>query len=362
MSKKSKSKVKTTINVNINKDDSELNDFLYCWGEFGSRPNKILIYNSYSRESFSNVISEYSNGKNRYTEVIPSERSLIINDKILEKINDDLYISYLVLDRLNESSIIHDIIFFFRDDDQLELVNQLIEQLDQCVFDLETELVDSKFNTISLTQNGIELENVDLCDLDDEVEYYYDESTFKDINDLVKSIKKTNKGLSLFYGSRGTGKTSIVNYLTDKLDKMVIFIPNNMIDNTINNPDFKSFLKKHPNSLILIDDCEVIFNQLFSRSNVFVNNLLQIVDGPLSDIFSANIVMIFNTESEDDIDESLIDCNNLIGKVSFEFLSEESSNTLSKHINSRKKYKNKTKLIDIIKKRNTDVPKKIGLK
>lgn len=356
-----KPKVKTKINININKDDSELNDFLYCWSQFGSRPNKILIYNSYLREPFSNIILKYSNGKNRYTEVIPSSESLIINDKILEKINDDLYISYLVLDRLNDNSVIHDIIFFFSDDNQLELVNSLIEELDQCVFDLETDDIDSKFRTISITQNGLELEDVDLPDLDDEIDYYYNVDTIKQINKLIKTIKKSEKGLSLLYGPRGTGKTSIINHLTNKLDKIVIFIPNNMIDTTINNPEFKSFIKKHPNSLLVIDDCEVIFNQLFNKSNTFVNNLLQLVDGPLSSNMGLNIVMLFNIENEDDIDQSLLDCNNLLDSIEFDLLDEEVANDLAKHINSRKKYKNKTKLIDIIKKRNVEVPKKIGL-
>jgi putative ribosome biogenesis GTPase RsgA len=51
-------------------------------------------------------------------------------------------------------------------------------------------------------------------------------------------IKKSEKGLSVLWGERGTGKTSIINYLADKLDRIVIFIPNNLIEHTINNPDF----------------------------------------------------------------------------------------------------------------------------
>ena len=354
-------KVKSKINININKDDSELNDFLYCWSEFKSRPNKIIIYNTYLREPFINIINEYSVDKNRFTEVIPSTESLIINDKILEKINDGLYISYLVLDRINENSIINDVVFFFKDDEQLELVNQLIEQLDTCIFDLETKDSDVNFNTISITQNGIDLEPSELLELDEEVDYYYNTKTLKNINKLIKLIKKSNKGLSLLYGDRGTGKTSIINYLNKKLSKMVIFIPNNMIDTTINNPEFKSFIRKYPNSVLVIDDCEVIFNQLFNKSNTFVNNLLQLVDGPLSDSFKLNIVMLFNLNDEDEIDQSLIDCNNLLDVIEFDLLEIESSNELAKHINSRNKYKNKTKLIDIIKKRIPVEIKKIGL-
>jgi hypothetical protein len=359
--KKSKSKSKSKFNINISNDDSELNDFLYCWGEFGSRPNKLIIYNSYLKESFLKVVKNYNSGRNRHSEIIPSLEHLTINDKVLLRINNDIYLSYIIIDRLSDTSVIHDIIFFFKDDSQLEFINKLIEELNSCIFDSEIE-EDDRFNTISLSQNGIELESINLPNLDEEIDFYYDVQTLKDVNRLIKSINKSDKGLSFLYGPRGTGKTSIINYLVSKLDKMIIFIPNNMIEMTINNPEFKSFLNRHPNSLLLIDDCESIFSQLFTRSNIITNNLLQIVDGPLSDNYNINILMIFNTESEDDIDESLTECNNLIGKVNFELLDKDSSNKLSNHINSGKKYKNKSKLIDIIKKRNPDIPKKIGIK
>ena len=353
-------KTKTKINININKDDSELNDFLYCWSEFNSRPNKILIYNTYLREPFSDSISKYSTDKNRFTEVVPGE-SIIINDKILEKINDNLYLSYLILDRNNENSVIHDIVFFFKNDDQLELINKIIEELDTCIFDLDTDNSGGKFNTISITQNGIDIEPAEISDLDEEVGYYYNKETLKDINKLIKLINNSDKGLSLLYGPRGTGKTSIVNYMNQKLSKMFIFIPNNMIEHTINSPEFKNLIRKHPNSVILIDDCEVIFNQLFNRSNTYVNNLLQLVDGPLSNSFNLNIVMLFNVDDLVEIDESLIECNNLLDLVEFTLLDEHSSNDLSKHIGSKKKYKNKSKLIDIITKRESYENKKIGL-
>ena len=41
-------------------------------------------------------------------------------------------------------------------------------------------------------------------------------------------------------------------------------------------------------------------------------------------------------------------------------LSGEESNSLAKHIQSNKKYKNKTKLIDIIKKRSNKIEFEIG--
>jgi hypothetical protein len=67
-----------------------------------------------------------------------------------------------------------------------------------------------------------------------------------------------------------------------------------------------------------------------------------------------------NIEDEDEIDPSLLECNNLIEVVEFETLSEEESNDLAKHIGSNKKYKNKNKVIDIIKKRSNNEEVEIG--
>lgn len=86
------------------------------------------------------------------------------------------------------------------------------------------------------------------------------------------------------------------------------------------------------------------------------------VEGLLSDSIQVNIITIFNVDDESEIDHALLDSNALIDVIEFEFLSEEESNDLSKHLNHSKKYKNKTKLVDIIRKTNSKEYKKIGLK
>ena len=84
------------------------------------------------------------------------------------------------------------------------------------------------------------------------------------------------------------------------------------------------------------------------------------VDGFLADTMNVNIIALFNTDTEDDIEEELLDCNSLIDVIEFEFLSIDESNELSKHLESNKKYKNKTRVIDIIKKRSSNETSKIG--
>ncbi len=351
---------KSNINLNINKDESSINDFLYCWDQFSTRPNKVTIHNNYQTKLFNVAMDEYKNGRNIFTEVIPADDELIINDKILLKISDNIYLSYVVVDRLMDSSMVTDITFYFKEEDDSNLVNDIIDLLNDCLLDY-TEEESVNLNTISLSQNGLEIEPINNQSIDnDNLDSYYNSETFKELQKLVKKVKKNNKGLSILWGQKGTGKTAAINYIADNLDRIVFFIPNNLIEHTINNPDFRKFLKKHHKPIIIIDDCEMIFNEYFAKSNVVVNNLLQLVDGFLSDDLEVNIITIFNVEDEDEIDHTLLDCNNLIEVVEFSYLEEEEATELSRIIGHGKKYKNKTKLIDIIKKRNGSSENRIG--
>jgi len=323
--------IDSSINLNINKDDNTINDFIYCWDQFKSRPNRLTLFNTYSTEKFKEFTDDIFSSKNFFSEVIPEEDGYSINDKILAKINNE--------------------------------IQELITKLDDCIVDFsdEDEVV-SNLNTLQISNNStLEVESLHNIKIDiDCVESYYNSQTFKELNKLTKKIKKSDKGLSVFYGERGTGKTSIIKYLSEKLDRQIIFIPNNYLEHTINHPEFKRFLRKFHKPVLVIDDCEMVFNEVFNRSNITVNNLLQLVDGFLSDEINVNLVTIFNVDDWSEIDHSLIECNNLHGIVKFNYLSEKEAEDLSTHLENKTKYKDKCKLIDIIKNKQIKETKKIG--
>jgi AAA+ ATPase superfamily predicted ATPase len=350
----------SNLSININKDYSNLNDFLYCWDIFGSRPNKIVIHNTYSTKPFAKIVSEHSIEKNIFTEILPNDEDFTINDKIISNLGDDVYLSYIVIDRNQDNSIVSDIVFFYKSQESSKKVQSIIEELNDCLVDFCEEETNN-LNTIALsTQSGLEIEPIELDDDFENFDHYYSSNTGKSVEKLIKKIKKSNKGLSVLYGERGTGKTSVINYIASKLDRIVIFIPNNLIEHTINNPDFRKFIKKFQKPVIVLDDCELTLSDYYNRTNITTNNILQMVDGFLSDTMEVNIICIFNTDDEDDIDEALLDCNSLIDVIEFEYLSGEESEELSKVVGSGKKYKNKTRLIDIIKKKSGGDQKKIG--
>lgn len=352
--------ISSSLNININKDDSDINNFLFCWHKFLSRPNKIIIHNTYSTNLFKKVISKYSKEENNLTEIIPTDEDLVINEKIFIEINiDEIYCSYVVIDRDHESSIVSEISFFYLKESNFDKIDKIIEELNSAILDF-CESESNKINTISITQNGLEIEAVEFKIDSENFNKYYNKNTSKDINKLLKDIKKSDKGLSILYGERGTGKTSIIKYIADKLDRILIFIPNSMIELTINNSEFRKFLKRYDRPVIVIDDCEMLFNEFFNKSNMFTNNLLQMVDGFLSDEIGVNIIAIFNVDSDSEIDHSLLECNNLLRIIPFEYLTADESTDLSEIIGNDRKYKNKTRVLDIIRNKKPKGSAEIG--
>jgi SpoVK/Ycf46/Vps4 family AAA+-type ATPase len=181
---------------------------------------------------------------------------------------------------------------------------------------------------------------------------YHNQETFKRSTKLIKSINKTKKGLSIIFGERGLGKTTLMNYITSNIDRLCIFIPSNMID-VVNTNDFKNLIRKNRNSLIVIDDCEIYFSNNFTKSNLLTNNILHMVDGITSDMDNMQIIIVLNTDSIHDIDPILLDCNNLIDVIEVERLSDSAADGLCKHLHLKNKSKNK-RLVDILKKRKVE--------
>ena len=357
--KKIESKSISKLNININKEDSNINDFLYAWSQFDSRPNRLTIYNSYSSTLFNEVVLSEFLEKNVHTEIIPVEECSIINDQYSIRLKDNIFISYIVVDRNNENSSINEIIFYYKSDEDYDDIVNIIKKLDDCIISFEDD-DGNKLNTLTLNQNNLEIEPLFFNHELENTELFYNDKTYTKIDKLIKSIKKSTKGLSVLYGKRGTGKTSIINYLSSKLDRIVIFIPNNLIEQTINNAEFRKFLKKHNKPILVIDDCEMLFNEVFAKSNIFVNNLLQLVEGFLSDNTEVNVISIFNVDDIEEIDHSLLDCNNLLDTIEFNLLTDTESSELSGHLGNSKKYKQKNRLIDVIKNKNTKLQQNIG--
>lgn len=351
------------MNININQEDSGINDFLIIFDSMKSRPNRVLLHDRFSGKEFDDIINSFLSSenleKNFLTEYIPSDDNYIINEKVLLQINENIWLSYVVMNKQSEDFIVNEVCFYYKNTNQQEDIEKMITQITECIVDYE-DLSINKANTISIINNIIDLEPLLIEEVD--IENMYSDGVIKNVEKIIKTIKKENKGLSIFSGDRGLGKTNICKYIASKVDRMSIFIPNNMIDQTINSPDFKNFLSKFDKTLIIIDDCEFLYNPAYGKMSYFTNNILQLVDGFMSDHLNVHFLLVFNVD-EDELDEHLLDCNNLIDVIKFDMISPDMATELSKSIGINKKHKSESKLSDVMRSKKKKSSKdEIGLK
>jgi len=343
---------KNNLNININKEDDSLNDFLYCWDIFGTRPNKTLLYSNFDFAPFSKFLEEQKSEEiSVFSEIIPSEEGDMINKKCFCKISENIFLSYQHFDGDAEESFVNEVYFIFQNDAKSK-IDDLISTLNEIPqVSIEDEISkEITFKSLSSVNAEFELNSTKILKADyDNIDLYFNDSVIKSFNKLRKNINKNKKGLTIIYGQRGTGKTTLVNYLIQNLKKQVIFVPSTLYENIMINPDFRNFLKKNSDSVIIMDDLEIYLSEIYSKSNIFSNNLIQMIDGFDSDHLGLNFILISNTNNIDDIDHSLLDCNNLIDVINVEELSLVKSKELIKHLKKKNKVKTKTKLVDILK-------------
>ena len=165
-------------------------------------------------------------------------------------------------------------------------------------------------------------------------------------------IKRLNtdqdKGIVLFHGDPGCGKTHLIRYITSMIkSKEVIFIPPYLVE-SISSPDFISFLTEHPNSIFLVEDGERVLANRDSGegSSQGVSSLLNMGDGLLSDCLSAQFICTFNTKLSN-IDKALLRKGRLIAEYKFEALPVDDANRLLKHLGKEAVAKAPMTLADI---------------
>lgn len=345
------------LSANVTNSNYNESDHLIIFDKFGQRPNKIVMYDIFNKDIL-NLEYFINKEKNVFTEIIPYNSDIIINEKSLVEVEKNIWISYTILNKNSDNLTINDIVFFYKSENQKEKVDLIISEISKYIIDFSSEDL-NKFHTISLNSNSITIEQIDIKEESfNKIKNNYNKNTIKKIKNLTNEINSKDIGLSIFCGERGTGKTYMSKNVCLNVDRPNIFIPSNMIDITINNPEFISTLREFPKCLLVIDDCEFLTNNQPYKMN-FINNILQYIDGFLSEIIDIHILLIFNC-CLDDIDEDLIDSNNLIDVIEFKLLDIKLSNDLSIKLGNNKKYKTKTKLSDIYQNRITNKYNKIG--
>ena len=110
---------KINLNININSDDSNINDFLIVFESMKVRPSRVIIHERFSGKEFNDILknnfSSENLEKNFLTEYLPSDDQYIINEKVLRRVSDDIWISYVEINKQSDDFIVNEVCIYYKD-------------------------------------------------------------------------------------------------------------------------------------------------------------------------------------------------------------------------------------------------------
>lgn len=239
------------------------------------------------------------------------------------------------------------------------------ESIDKEVHDLILSckiesLVVPSVSIISRDSNGYYLNDISLdTPICNELELHYGEGFDKFHDTLLnKRLISKSKGITLFGGKPGTGKTYYINRLIYDLKKhskkKIILVPSNMVSYILE-PEFNSFLLDIVNAfqnyddiddtddteildevsegvILILEDAEpILMKREISNNSQATSNILNLTDGLLNSIFKIQIIATYNT-SDENIDSAILRDKRLVAKKTFNELSLENTKALIEHL------------------------------
>ena len=149
---------------------------------------------------------------------------------------------------------------------------------------------------------------------------------FKQIDkDIFKGLKKSDKGIWIFHGPPGTGKSMYIRNLIKRLNKIdevndVIYMSSEMIA-ALESPDFLPFIQEYKDSVLVIEDADIALESRKSHGSI-VKTVLQLTDGILADCLRLKIIATFNCDLSQ-IDSALLRKGRLQYRHEFRYLNRE---------------------------------------
>lgn len=159
---------------------------------------------------------------------------------------------------------------------------------------------------------------------------YNDEFKTVHTNILKNMRKRGTKGLYLFHGQPGTGKSTYIKYLIHCQKKKVIFVSPRLAAN-LDDINLTNFLLNNPDCILVIEDAEEIIFSRDNHQNTRLSFLLNLTDGLISESLGIQVIATFNTELKN-IDKALLRKGRLTTLYEFKPLTVEKTNHLLKKL------------------------------
>ena len=149
--------------------------------------------------------------------------------------------------------------------------------------------------------------------------HYNDDLALLHTNIISNLNKKNTKGLYLFHGVPGTGKSTYIRYLIHHLKKKVIFMSPTQAAN-LESPEFSLFLIENRQSVIVIEDAEELIVSRDCKRISSISTLLNLSDGLLAESLGIQMIASFNTNITN-VDKALLRKGRLTALYEFTELS-----------------------------------------
>jgi hypothetical protein len=229
--------------------------------------------------------------------------------------------------------------------DESDFARQIDDYITKCSLKKKPDkpvihMIEVNNNGFSIEEHAVD-DDFEIKDLD----VNYGEGFQKFHNELMQRFMTGTKGLVLFHGLPGTGKTYYIRHLLRKMasgKKAVIYMPPNLVDHLVE-PAFMTFLSgavKDWNAegnfcVLLIEDAEPLLAKRQEGVRIQgVTNLLNMTDGLLNDMLNLQIICTFNVDLRK-LDSALLRPGRLIARKEFKALNELDANLLAQRLGIR---------------------------
>ena len=191
--------------------------------------------------------------------------------------------------------------------------------------------INREISLITISNNSLSTTSIEFKKPKLDVNKHFNDGFAELHQSILKNMRKNNeKGLYLFHGLPGTGKSTYIKYLIQRQNKKVIFVSPNLAQN-LDKANFVDLLLKNKNSILVIEDAEDLIISRDNNSGSKLSFILNLTDGILGECLGIQIIATFNTEI-DNIDKALLRKGRLTQIYEFNKLSRGKSQNIFKEL------------------------------